>query len=426
MGNDLPCCLIGRPKIPPTPITKPVLRSKPAKSHKIPLSLPANMTALPLVKPRKRLAVFTPHLILKLLQIDLMRKAFSLTDSQLTSYRTFYVTSKIEENRKQKLADEEDTEETIPAPKYDLIKVTNLPVAKQQDLAWVLAEYKGQTGEEKLDGFLEVKKVSRFGVPRPRTVIFSTEALYVCDSKNLRAVKRRIAWSDLACVKLAPDDRSVRLELTNSAASCILHSPQSADITNAIKTLYHLKFKEFPLVIMAVSSDELKSPVVPESVDKQVAGSQAILRKYGSPHEKVIRCVTVGTIDGRSSRRKMTLLVSTQALYRVSVDFQLHSLIPLRKLTFIALVNDLAQALFQSSMGDYWVIHAQAKALVEDVLKTHFQDCGNTLDTQTMAVQQALEIYTPRPADIPAVDNQTEKRESKYYTLGDLDTENDV
>lgn len=380
------------------------------------------------IQPRRPHVLYTPHMLLKLLRMDLIQTAYLLEDSKIATSLTFFVTAAIEEKRKVKLADETISQESISPPKYELLKVSNLPSAKQRELAWVLAEYKEAEGE-KLDGFLEVRKISRFGIPRQRLAIFSTEALYICEAKNLRAMKRRIKWGDLANVVLAHDDRSVRIEVRSSASHCTLCSPHSPDIVNAIKTLYHLKFKEFPVVTLAVAKDVRSIGSENMGEDVKRANCQLILQDYGSPQEQVVKCLEVGTLDAKRHKEKMVLLVSTLCLYRVSPDFRLHSIVPLQKLTFVVQVDDLAQLLLQSSVGDYWVVHLQAKSLGEQVRKLHFADSGNALEVQVMSFQQAFDLYHPRPLDRPPPRtgaNDSDRRDSKYYSISELPKEKEA
>lgn len=417
MGNDLPCCLLGRAKTRPEPLSKPVLRPKHTKAR--PAALDSEV--LMAIQPRRPHALYTPHMLLKLLRMDLIQTAYLLEDSKATSL-TFFVTAAIEEKRKAKLADETISQESISPPKYELLKVSSLSTAQQRELAWLLAEYK-ETEGEKLDGFLEVRKISRFGIPRQRLAIFSTEALYICEAKNLRAMKRRIKWDDLANIMLAYDDRSVRIDVRSSASPCTLHSLHSPDIVNAIKTLYHLKFKEFPLVTLAVAKDVRSIAAEDMGEDRKRANCQLLLQEYGSPQEQIVKCLEVGTLDAKKRKEKMFLLVSTLCLYRVSTEFHLHSMVPLQKLTFVVQVDDLAQLLLQSSVGDYWIVHLQVKSLGEQIQKLHFADSGNALEVQVMRFQQAFELYHPRPLERPPARtgaSDSSRRDSKYYSINEL------
>lgn len=419
MGNDLPCCVLGRSKTRSEPLSKPVLRPKHPKHRAAAL---LDTEALMAIQPRRPHVLYTSHMLLKLLRMDLIQTAYLLEDTKATTSLTFFVTAAIEEKRKEKLADETVIQEPIRPPKYELLKVSNLSTAQQRDLAWILSEYKEAEGE-KLDGFLEVKKVSRFGIPRQRLAIFSTEALYICESKHIRVMKKRIKWGDLANVVQAHDDRSVSIEVQNSASKCTLFTPNAPDVVNAIKTLYHLKFKEFPSVTLVVAKETASTAVEDINEDQKRENCQLLLQEYGNPHEQIVKCIQVGTLDAKRRKEKMFLLISTMCLYRVSNEFRLHSIIPLQKLTFIVQVDDLAQILVQSSLGDYWVIHMQAKSLGEQIQKVHFSDSGNALELQIMRFQQAFELYHPKPVDrlTPRTEpSETSRRDSNYYTISEL------
>lgn len=416
MGNDLPCCILGRSKTRSEPLSKPVLRPKHPKHRAAAL---LDTAALMAIQPRRPHALYTPHILLKLLRMDLIQTAYLLEDTKATTSLTFFVTAAIEEKRKEKLADETVTQESIRPPKYELLKISSLSTAQQRDLAWILSEYKGTEGE-KLDGFLEVKKISRFGIPRQRIAIFSTEALYICESKHIRVMKKRIKWGDVANIVLAHDDRSVSIAVHTSTSTCTLFTPNSPDIVNAIKTLYHLKFREFPSVTMAVAREMALEDV---NEAKKRENCQLLLQEYGNPHEQIVKCIEIGTLDAKKRKEKMILLISTLCLYRVSSEFRLQSIIPLQKLTFIVQIDDLAQVLVQSSIGDYWVIHMQAKSLGELIQKVHFAESGNALEVQVMGFKQAFELFHPKPVDrlTPRTDtSETSRRDSNYYTISEL------
>lgn len=419
MGNELPCCYSGRSKIPQAPLSRPVQRAKGSKQPKA--STPLDSEALQSIHPRRTHALYTPHMLLKLLRMDLIQKAYLLQDLKPGASLTFFVSAVIEEKRKEKLTDATIRNEIIRPPKYDLIRVSSLPVGKQRDLAWVLSQYKEVEGE-KLDGFLEVKKVSRFGIPRQRLAIFSTEALYICEAANIRAMKRRIKWSDLTNITLSQDDRSVKLEVSNSSSQCILHTPHAPDIVNAIKTLYHLKFSQFPSVTMSVNKEEIRLlGDLEENYKKELCRN--VLQKYGSPQEEVVKCLEVGTLDAKRHKEKMTILVSTLCLYRTADDSSVHSIIPLHKVSFIGQIDDLTQILVQSALGDYWIIHLQVKWLAEQIQKLHLAVCGNAVETQDMTFAQGFEMYHPKPLDklVGRRDHtEDDKKEGQYYTLGEV------
>jgi hypothetical protein len=188
--------------------------------------------------------------------------------------------------------DDEDAHQMLlEAPEYRLEDTTSLSNEDQISISWIFKAYaqvnKFPQDEEEVDGFLIVKKKTRFNTMQSRFLLFSTRALYIMKREYLKDVRRRIDLTDIASLTLAPDEQSfvIHVKPSDPGVDLTLYTEKSIDAVNSIKTLIFLLIQNFPRIYRPATKQEflklIKSDEVHEDSTSKLRIEEEIRNQMG-------------------------------------------------------------------------------------------------------------------------------------------------
>ena len=187
--------------------------------------------------------------------------------------------------------DEDAHQMLLEAPEYRLEDTTSLSTEDQISISWIFKAYaqvnKFPQDEEEVDGFLIVKKKTRFNTMQSRFLLFSTRALYIMKKEYLKDVRRRIDLTDIASLTLAPDEQSfvIHVKPSDPGVDLTLYTERSIDAVNSIKTLIFLLVQNFPRIFRPASKQEfaklIKSDQVHEDSTSKLRIEEEIRNQMG-------------------------------------------------------------------------------------------------------------------------------------------------
>lgn len=188
----------------------------------------------------------------------------------------------------QEITEEEDKEASkilLEAPDYHLEDIMTLSNEDQISVSWIFKAYaqvnKFQQEPEEVDGFLIVKKKTRFTSMQVRFLLFSTRALYIMKKEYLKDVRRRIDLTDIASLTLAHDGQSfvIHVKPSEPGRDLQLFTENSKDAVISIQTLVFLLVDDFPKIFKPYTKQEFSKLLKSDEVRKDSTSKEPPSRR---------------------------------------------------------------------------------------------------------------------------------------------------